>query len=107
VARPTVIKCEVCEAEVPVSAKGRVPRFCGDHSAADLAGVVDLRTDTEREADETAELASRQAAGPVVAVDDGWPQHVAPIVWVDQDGRRYTDHGDAVRGAQEIRERDG
>lgn len=41
----------------------------------------------------------------VEPVGDGWPCQVAPQVWVDQDGRRYTDLGEAQAGAQEIRGR--
>lgn len=113
-ARPEAIECEVCGTVVPVSARGRVPRFCADHTAADLHTAVDLRTDSEREADENADLGRRQIAEAVsvtdssemeIADDDGWPRQIAPIVWLDQDGRRYTDLGDAQRGAQEIRGR--
>jgi hypothetical protein len=107
VARAEVIECEVCGTAVPVSARGRVPRFCADHTAADL------RAAGAHEADESADPAPRQiaeaasvtdSAEPEI-VDDGWPRQIAPIVWLDQNGRRYTDLGDAQRGAQEIRGR--
>jgi hypothetical protein len=100
VARPETVECEVCGETVGVGPRGRVPRFCADHSAADL----DQRTDTEREADEQAEQARREIAEAKL-VDDGWPRQIAPVVWLDQTGRRYTDLSDAQRGAQEIRDR--
>lgn len=103
-ARPETIQCEVCGVDVSVSPRGRVPKFCAEHRGG---GETDLRTDSEREADENAELGRRQIAEAAARADDGWPQQVAPIVWLDQDGRRYTDQGAAERGAQEIRERDG
>jgi len=97
VARPETISCEVCGVVVPVAPRGRVPRFCADHTAADL----DQRTDSEREADEQAELARQQiaeaeAAAAAVA-DDGWPRQVAPVVWVGPNGERWTDLGEAER----------
>jgi hypothetical protein len=104
VARPEMIQCEVCGVDVEVAARGRIPRFCADHRG----GVeADSRPDSGSETDEQAESVDEESVEAVVVVDDGWPQQVAPIVWVDQDGRRYTDHGDAERGAREIRERDG
>lgn len=101
-ARPESVECEVCGTEVKVSAKGRIPRFCAEHTAADL----DQRTDSEREADENAELGRRQIAEAAQAaepVDDGWPRQIAPVVWVDQKGRRYNDQGAAERAAEELR----
>lgn len=88
-ARPKTIDCEVCGTEVPVAAKGRIPRFCEEHTAADLGQC----TDSEPEADVIAEQ----------AVDDGWPRQIAPVVWVDQKGRRYNDQGAAERAAEELR----
>lgn len=41
----------------------------------------------------------------VDAEDDGWPQQIAPQAWLDQQGRRYTDLGEAQAGAEECRRR--
>lgn len=38
-----------------------------------------------------------------VEVDETWPRQVAPIVWVDRKGRRYTDLGAAIAGDMELR----
>jgi hypothetical protein len=95
VARPEKIQCEVCGTEVTVAARGKVPRFCAEHTSADL------RTDIEREADEQAALARRQIVE--TAADDNWPQQVAPLVWVGPNGERWTDQAAAELGMVELR----
>lgn len=76
--RPTEITCSSCGATVEVKPKGRVPILCADCRAP--------KVQTE-------------------PVDDGWPQRIAPCAWLDQDGNRYTDMGEAHEAAQRIRGR--
>lgn len=89
--RPKTIKCEVCGKSVKVAATGRVPRFCADHSSADLP-----EPDSEP---------TTGAPEPIEETDDGWPQQVAPLVWVGPGGERWTDAGEAERGMAEIRKK--
>lgn len=35
--------------------------------------------------------------------EDEWPKQIAPLAWLDQAGRRYTDLGEAQLGAEECR----
>lgn len=78
-ARPTEITCSECGTSVAVAAKGRVPTKCAD---------------------------CRGPKPVTKAVDDGWPERIAPCAWLDQDGVRHTDMGLAYEAAQRIRERD-
>lgn len=49
---------------------------------------------------ETIEVVPSRAA----PLEDGvWPRQVAPLVWVDRAGRRYTDLGEAQRADDELR----
>lgn len=80
----------------------KVDRRLGDEKlrdsiAAQLGDESDL---TDAAATEV--VAEQQ---PDEHVDDGWPQRIAPCAWLDQDGNRYTDMGEAHEAAQRIRER--
>lgn len=63
-----------------------------------LSALVADQDEPEPERIET----SPSTAAPL-EVDDTWPRQVAPIVWVDRGGRRYTDRDAAVRGDMELR----
>jgi len=89
--RPETIECEVCGIEVKVAPKGRVPRFCAEHTAADLPEPDDIPTTGAPEPE------------PEPESDDDWPRQVAPCVWLGPSGERWTDMGDAERGMAEIR----
>lgn len=85
-ARPTEISCEDCGATVRVKARGRIPTRCDDCRAPKPP-------------------ADAPTAAPVdeQVVDDGWPKRIAPVVWVDQKGRRYRTEGAARAGAAACR----
>jgi hypothetical protein len=76
--RPTEITCSSCGVAVPVKPKGRIPTACAD---------------------------CRNPKAAPEPLDDGWPQRIAPCAWLDQDGNRWTDMGEAYEAAQRIRER--
>lgn len=79
--RPAEVTCENCGAAVQVAARGRVPKLCPACRAPKPTGEV---------------VSSNE-------VDDGWPQQVAPMAWLDQRGNRYTDLGEAQAGVRECR----
>jgi len=83
---------------VPVSPRGRVPRFCADHTAADLPA-----TDEPAASDDAVLADVEVVSSPEVDPDDGWPQQVAPLVWLGPNGERWTDLGEAERAVADWR----
>lgn len=62
--------------------------------------------DAETDDNEDAELPEERIEvppSPEPPVEDGWPRRIAPLVWVDRSGRRYTDLGRARAGDEELR----
>ena len=102
-ARPKSIECEACGKSVKVAATGRIPRFCTDHTSADLPEADDVATTGAPESSEI-DLADIDMADVYdYSADELWPRQVAPTVWVGPKGERWTDQGDAERGMAEIR----
>lgn len=87
-ARPKSIECEVCGETVVVSARGPVPRFCADHTAADLAPTPEPEPEPAPEPE---------------PVNDGWPKRIAPEVYLSPDGGRHNDSGEAQRATERWR----
>ena len=81
-----------------------------------LAKLCQVISDAEGAADGLATTADRAAAYPIedevepevivapAAPADDWPKRIAPCAWLDQQGRRYTDLGEAMAGADECRD---
>lgn len=61
-----------------------------------VAGTAPSDGDAER-------IEVSAAAVAPVEVDETWPRQVAPVVWLDRGGRRYTDLGEAIAGDMELR----
>lgn len=73
-------------------------------STAKLAALDSEIDDSDNDEPEPAEERIEVPPSPEPPAESGvWPRQVAPIVWVDRAGRRYTDLGEARAGDEELR----
>lgn len=87
---------ESIEAQLAEQGEAPVSRDWGDEAPAPTA------TETSDPDPEPEPVVEPPVAEPV---EDEWPKRIAPCAWLDQDGNRWTDLGQAGEAVEAIRRR--